>query len=54
MEDELKQSRIILVVDDDDANRYVVSRILRQAGFLVQEAATGTDALELATEQPDL
>ncbi|MFB2975448.1 response regulator [Microseira sp. BLCC-F43] len=54
MEDELKQSRIILVVDDDDANRYVVSRILRQAGFLVKEAATGTDALQLATEQPDL
>ncbi len=54
MDDELKQSRIILVVDDDDANRYVVSRILRQAGFLIKEAATGTDALQLATEQPDL
>lgn len=54
MEDELKQSRIILVVDDDDANRYVVSRILRQAGFAIKEAATGTDALQLATEQPDL
>ena len=54
MEDELKQSRIILVVDDDDANRYVVSRILRQAGFLIKEAATGTDALQLATQQPDL
>ena len=52
--EELKQSRIILVVDDNDANRYVVSRFLRQAGFEVKEAATGIDALALATEQPDL
>ncbi|MCU0535463.1 MAG: PAS domain S-box protein [Hydrococcus sp. Prado102] len=49
-----RSDRIILVVDDDDANRYVVSHLLSQAGYGVREAATGTDALELATEQPDL
>jgi hypothetical protein len=54
MKVETKQPRIILVVDDDDANRYVVSRILRQANYQVKEAATGTAAIELAAEQPDL
>ncbi|MCU0568837.1 MAG: response regulator [Oculatellaceae cyanobacterium Prado106] len=49
-----QHSRIILVVDDDDANRYVVARILQQVGFTVQEAATGSTALDLASDQPDL
>jgi PAS domain S-box-containing protein len=49
-----ESERIILVVDDDDANRYVVSHLLSQAGYEVKEAATGADALELAAEQPDL
>ena len=38
----------ILNVDDNDANRYVKSRILRGAGFEVLEAATGRAALDLA------
>lgn len=54
MNDEVKQPLIVLVVDDDDANRYVVSRHLRQAGFAVKEATTGTDALKLTAEKPDL
>ena len=40
----------ILNVDDNDANRYVKSRILRAAGFEVLEAATGTAALDLANQ----
>ena len=44
----------ILNVDDDDAGRYTITRILRQAGFEVQEAATGREALRLAEECPDL
>ncbi|HYC32921.1 MAG TPA: response regulator [Gemmatimonadales bacterium] len=44
----------ILVVDDTEAERYYVSRVLRKAGFEVREGATGTDALKLAQEQPDL
>ncbi|HEV7731981.1 MAG TPA: response regulator [Candidatus Binatia bacterium] len=45
----------ILVVDDTDALRYRKVRILRQEGFDVSEAATGTEALQMVTErQPHL
>ena len=45
----------ILHVDDNEANRYVVNRMLRNAGFNVVEAATGEAALELlAQARPDL
>ena len=44
----------ILVVDDNDAERYYVARVLAKAGFQVREAATGMDALRLAAEVPDL
>ncbi|MEH2164208.1 MAG: response regulator [Nostoc sp.] len=46
---------IILHVDDNEANRYVVNRILQNAGFTVVEAATGAAGLKAATEhQPTL
>ena len=38
----------ILVVDDNDAERYYVARVLTRAGFSITEAATGQDALRLA------
>ena len=44
----------ILHVDDTDAQRYALSRVLRHAGFDVLEARTGRQALELATQLPDL
>jgi signal transduction histidine kinase/DNA-binding response OmpR family regulator len=45
----------VLNVDDNAANRYVKSRVLRQAGFQVLEAATGESALRLAVDsRPDL
>ena len=44
----------ILLVEDNDAKRYVVSSLLRQEGFAVQEATTGQEALRLAAEQPAL
>lgn len=45
----------ILHVDDDDANRYVHTRMLQRAGFNVIEASTGTQALQLVVEiKPDL
>ncbi|WP_142848669.1 response regulator [Telmatospirillum sp. J64-1] len=45
----------ILNVDDDDAGRYVRSRLLRQQGWRVIEAASGAEALELvARERPQL
>jgi PAS domain S-box-containing protein len=45
----------ILVVDDNEAERYYVSRVLTRAGFEVQEAENGLDALHLAESgQPAL
>ncbi|MEH2079738.1 MAG: response regulator [Nostoc sp.] len=45
----------ILHIDDNEANRYVVTRILQNAGFSVIEAATGSTGLEaVANFQPDL
>lgn len=40
---------MILNVDDHEAARYARSRLLTKAGYTVQEAATGTQALELST-----
>ncbi len=45
----------ILHVDDDEANRYVHTRMLQRAGFNVIEAMTGAEALQLVAEiKPDL
>jgi signal transduction histidine kinase len=47
----------VLVVDDTEANRFAVSRMLEVAGFRVREAATGLDALARAAAaetRPDL
>ena len=45
----------ILVVDDDDAGRYLKSHILRKHGYQVTEAATGTEAIErCCSDNPDL
>jgi signal transduction histidine kinase len=46
---------LILNVDDTEAARYAKSRVLARAGFRVIEAATGTEALEMAQrEMPHL
>ncbi len=42
----------ILVVDDRPANRYIVVHALKRAGFVVTEASTGKEALELANGLP--
>jgi PAS domain S-box-containing protein len=44
----------VLFVDDTDAQRYALSRVLRGAGFDVIEAATGRQALQLVQAGPDL
>jgi len=44
----------ILNVDDTEAGRYAVSRILSKAGYEVMEAANGMDALSLVAQHPDL
>ena len=44
----------VLVVNDDDAGRYSVARMLKADGFDVVEAATGEDGLRRARDLPDL
>jgi signal transduction histidine kinase len=44
----------ILVVDDNEAGRYVVGRVLRAAGFEVWEGTSGAEALRMAKRGPDL
>src|ERR1700694_4652871 len=45
----------ILVVDDDDAIRGLVSEVLRDDGYDVREATNGIEALEQVRQQrPDL
>ena len=42
----------VLVIEDDNATRSYVARGLREAGFVVEEAAQGNDGLFLATSAP--
>ena len=44
----------VLIIDDDEAKRHAVAKILRKAGYLIREGATGADALRLAAEKPTL
>lgn len=44
----------ILIADDHEENRYILSRILRAAGYACSEAATGAQAVAIAQRQPDL
>jgi PAS domain S-box-containing protein len=47
-------SGTILVVDDNEAERYYVARVLRKAGFEIAEAGSGEEALRRAVDVPDL
>ena len=49
-----KSVETILYADDTEAQRYAVSRVLRNAGFRVLEACTGQQALEMSASRPDL
>lgn len=44
----------LLLVDDSEVNRYTLGRLLRSAGWQVEEASNGHDALELVRAQPEL
>lgn len=46
--------KLILVVDDVEANRYYFSKILKDAGFDVVEAASGAESLLKLEPKPDL
>ena len=53
-DDGMAATPTILLVNDDDSHRYLLSQILRKAGMTVKEAPTGTDALRQVAERPDL
>ncbi len=42
------QSASVLIVDDSDSTRLVMACILRKAGYHVEEASSGAEALEMA------
>jgi PAS domain S-box-containing protein len=44
-------SEVILLVEDDDVVRELVSAILRSRGYMVLEAANGNDAIRLSNER---
>ena len=44
----------LLVVDDNEAHNYALSKSLQAAGAKVLSAHTGTETLELATRKPDV
>lgn len=44
----------ILIVDDREENRYVLSRMLGSAGYACEESDRGALALEIALSMPDL
>jgi len=50
----LQESATILLVDDTDAQRYALSRVLRSGGFKVEEAASGEEAMQKLAVRPDL
>ena len=46
---------VALIVDDNDGNRKLARDVLSDAGFRTLEAATGADAIALASEHaPDV
>jgi PAS domain S-box-containing protein len=49
-----EQNYRVLVIDDQEATRYIFRRILSRAGYKVEEAQTGSDGLKLALTSPDL
>lgn len=46
-----REPAYVLVVDDEGANRYSVSKTLQRVGYVVSEASNGEDALEMIEDQ---
>ncbi|MFN8373254.1 MAG: response regulator transcription factor [Anaerolineae bacterium] len=50
--DNANESAQVLVVDDEGAIRYSVSKTLQRVGYQVSEASSGEEALEMMRSQP--
>jgi len=48
----LSNTKKILVVDDDVVSRFIVSKVLKEEGFEIEEAINGEDALRFVKENP--
>ena len=48
-----KDQLVVMIVDDVEAQRYAVGRVLAAAGLNVIEAASGAEALQKAACNPD-
>jgi PAS domain S-box-containing protein len=51
---DLPANPLIVIVDDNPAQRYATRRMLESAGFVTKECATGQEALTAAQNNPDL
>jgi two-component system cell cycle response regulator DivK len=43
---------LVLIVDDDERNRKLAADLLRLAGYEIAEAASGGEAVNVATDRP--
>jgi len=53
-EPESQQPCTVLNVNDEDAIRYILTRVLKSGGYSVTEARTGQEGIDLAAQAPDL
>jgi CheY-like chemotaxis protein len=46
--------KTVLVIDDNEVNRYAISKILASRGVSVLQADTGEEGIRMASQQPDV
>ena len=54
MENEYLKGKKILIVEDDVSSRLYLNKILEKTGAILLNACDGKEAIEVATENPDI
>jgi CheY-like chemotaxis protein len=54
MENELLKGRKILIVEDDFSSRLYLNKILEKTGLILLNACDGSEAISVATDNPDI